>query len=277
MRNLFKVAMASLALLGAAACASTDPAGTSVDRNLSGTWNVLNSANYNIEAHPGQSALQLREGPVVPVPAAQVLALGAVGAVPAGDSVIVDRDTLPYKPDALAMRDDNKANYLKRDPEIRCYQPGVPRANYIGKPFKIFQSDEQLLFIYEYANAMRNVHLEDPGEAEVDSWMGQSFGYWEDDTFVIEVTAQNGQAWLDRAGNHYSYATTVTERFKKIDDNHIRYEATIDDPETYTEPFTISMILYRQIEEDAELHDFNCVPFVEELIYGHLRKEPLDR
>ena len=96
------------------------------------------------------------------------------------------------------------------------------------------------------------------------------------DDFVIEVKYQNGQTWLDRAGNYLPYGAEVTERYSRIDDNHIRYTATIVEPETYTEPWEISMVLYRQIEEDAQILEFNCVEFVEELLHGHLRREPLD-
>ena len=173
------------------------------------------------------------------------------------------------------QRDANRENWIDRDPEIKCYLPGVPRATYLPFPFQIIQNDEAMLIIYEYANAVRNIELTDPGEAPLDSWMGQSFGYWEGDTFVVEVTAQNGQTWFDRSGNYMSSLGKVTERYKRIDDNHIQYTATIEDSETFTEPWTIEMTLYRLVGPDATLQEFNCVSFVEELLHGHLRKEPI--
>lgn len=243
--------------------------------DFNGVWQVLNTANYNIEAHPASSALEMREGPYVPVPAAAIVALGAVGAVPAGVGIVQGDGKIPYTADALAARDENKANYLDRDPEVKCYLPGIPRANYMSLPFQIFQSDKAFFFAYEYAGAVRNVFLEDPGEAPVPSWMGQSYGKWDGDTFVIEVTGLNGETWLDRAGNQLSDMAVVTERWTRTSEHTMRYEATIEDEVNLTAPLKIAFNLYKRSGEDAQLQQFKCVEFVEELMYGHLRKEPL--
>ncbi len=243
--------------------------------DLNGVWQVLNTANYNIEAHPAAAAMQLRDGPYVPVPAAEVVALGAVGAVPAGVGIVQGDGKIPYTEDALKLRDENKKDWINRDPEIKCYLPGVPRANYMPMPFQVFQSDKAFFIAYEYAGAVRNVFLEDPGEAPIDSWMGQSYGKWDGDTFVVEVTGLLSDTWLDRAGNHHGSTTKVTERWTRTSDYTMRYEATIEDPETYTKPWKIAFNLYKKVGEDAQLQQFKCVEFVEELMYGHLRKNPL--
>ncbi|MDP3740251.1 MAG: hypothetical protein Q8R02_22890 [Hyphomonadaceae bacterium] len=243
--------------------------------DLNGVWQVLNTANYNIEAHPAQAALQLRPGPYVPVPAAEVVALGAVGAVPAGIGIVQGDGKIPYNADTVAIRDENRAKAVENDPEVKCYLPGIPRANYMDKPFQIFHSDKAVFFAYEYAGAVRNVFLADPGEAPVDSWMGQSFGKWDGDTFVIEVTGLLPDAWLDRSGNVHGSTTKVVERWTPTSDYTMRYEATITDEETYTKPWTIAFNLYKRTGEDAQLQQFKCVEFVEELMYGHLRKTPL--
>ena len=242
--------------------------------NLNGIWQALNTANWDLEAHNAKPALAMRPGPVVPVPAKEVVALGAIGAVPAGMGV-VEGGEIPYRPEALAKRKENQANYLKSDPEIKCYLPGVPRATYMPFPFQIFQSDKAFFIAYEYAAAVRNVYLQDPGPPQVDSWMGQSVGKWEGDTFVVNVSGMHDQSWFDRAGNHHSDQLKVTERYTMTDADHIRYEATIDDPVTFTKPWKISMPLYRRVEQGARLNQFKCVEFVEELMYGHLRKTPL--
>lgn len=246
-----------------------------VHPDLNGVWQVLNTANYNIEAHPAQSALQLRPGPYVPVPDAGVVALGAIGAVPAGVGIVQGDGKIPYTADALALRDENRAKAVELDPEVKCYLPGIPRANYMDKPFQIFHSDKAVFFAYEYAGAVRNVFLEDPGEAPVDSWMGQSYGKWDGDTFVIEVTGLLPDTWLDRSGNLHGSTTKVVERWTPTSDHTMRYEATITDEETYTKPWTIAFNLYKKVGEDAQLQQFKCVEFVEELMYGHLRKNPL--
>ena len=142
-------------------------------------------------------------------------------------------------------------------------------------PFQIFQSESKFFIAYEYAGAVRDVYLEDPGPPEVDSWMGQSVGRWEGDAFVVETTGFNGQTWFDRAGNHHSAALTVVERYSMTGPDHLLYEATMEDPTTFSRPWTIRMPLYRHVNEDARLGQFKCVEFVEELLYGHLRKNPI--
>lgn len=246
-----------------------------VHPDLNGVWQVLNTANYNIEAHAAQSALQLRPGPYVPVPDAGVVALGAIGAVPAGVGIVQGDGKIPYTAEALALRDENRAKAVENDPEVKCYLPGIPRANYMDKPFQIFHSDKAVFMAYEYAGAVRNVFLADPGEAPVDSWMGQSFGKWDGDTFVVEVTGLLPDTWLDRSGNLHGSTTKVTERWTPTSDTTMRYEATIEDEETYTKPWKIAFNLYKRVGEDAQLQQFKCVEFVEELMYGHLRKSPL--
>lgn len=241
--------------------------------DFNGIWQALNSANYDLEPHAARAAMAMVPGQFVPVPAPEVVKLGAVGAVPAGLGV-VDGGEIPYRPEALERRKEHQKNWLTLDPEVKCYLPGVPRANYMPYPFQIFQSKGYLFFAYEYAGAVRNIYLEDPGAPPADSWMGQSVGRWEGDTLVIEVTGFNGQTWLDRSGNHHSDKLKVTERWTQRGPDHIWYEATLEDPETYTRPWQISMPLYRRVEPDGQLMQFKCVEFVEELMYGHLRKKP---
>ena len=242
--------------------------------DLSGIWQVLNEANYDIELHAARPALALQAGPYGPVPAPAVLPLGAVGAVPPGMGV-VEGDTLPYKPEALAQKKANQENWLNADPEIKCYLPGVPRATYMPYPFQILQSASALFFAYEYAGAVRNIFLKDPGPPPVDSWMGQSVGHWEGETLVIDVKGFIDSTWFDRAGNYHSDALHVVERYTRTSPDIILYEATIEDQKIFTRPWKMSMPLYRRQEKNAQLMDFKCVEFVEELIYGKLRKTPL--
>src|SRR5712691_4902253 len=180
--------------------------------DLNGIWQANNEANWDIQMHVARPALALRPGPYGPVPAAAVLALGAVGSVPPGIG-IVEGNEIPYTPAALAQKKKNQDNWLTSDPEIKCYLPGVPRANYMPYPFQIFQSPKAFFIAYEYAGATRNVYLKDPGPAPVDSWMGQSVGRWEGETFVIDVTGFNDGSWFDRSGNFHSEALHVVERY----------------------------------------------------------------
>jgi hypothetical protein len=121
------------------------PARVAGKPNLNGIWQALNTANYNILSHQAKAALQMRPGPVVPVPAAPILAFGAVGSVPAGNG-IVEGEEIPYLPEAAKRQQENEANWLDRDPEIKCYLPGIPRANYMAMPFHILHIDKAVIY-----------------------------------------------------------------------------------------------------------------------------------
>ena len=150
----------------------------------------------------------------------------------------------------------------------------MPRATYMPYPFQIFQSPKPFFIAYEYAGATRNVYLKDPGPAPVDAWMGQLVGRWEGERLVIEVTALTDTTWFDRAGNHHSEAMKVVERYTRTSPDVIQYEATIEDPKIFTKPWKMSMPLYRRAEKNAQLLEYKCVEFVEELMYGNLKKKP---
>jgi hypothetical protein len=261
-----------LVAAGSGAATAQDIPRTPTGRpDFNGIWQALGNAHWDIEPHTARAALAMQPGPVVPVPASEVVALGAVGSVPSGWGIVVGGE-IPYLPAALERRNENRELWLERDPEIKCYLPGVPRANYMPFPFQILHSDKAVFFAYEYAGAVRNVYLKDPGPAPVDSWMGQSVGMWDGDTFVVTVTGFNDQSWFDRAGNHHSDQLKVVERYTPQGPDHLWYEATIEDPQTFSRPWKIRMPLYRHINPDARLNQFKCVEFVEELLYGKYRK-----
>ena len=227
--------------------------------NLSGIWQANNTANWDVLTH------QARQGPMT--------ALGAAFSVPGGLGV-VEGNEIPYKPEALARRDQNAANWLTADPEIKCFLPGVPRATYMPYPFQIFQSGPSgdILFAYEFASGSRIVRMNTTAESPVDTWMGWSRGRWEGDTLVIDVTAFNGESWFDRAGNYQTSSLHVVERYTPVGRDVLQYEATIEDPQIYTRPWKMSMPLYRRLEPNAQLVEYKCVEFAEELMYGHLTK-----
>ena len=269
----------ALGLLGPAAALAQDgiPRLSNGLPDMNGIWQVLNEANYDLEPHMARHSMQMRPGPVNPVPAVATLRLGAVGAVPGSLGVIVGGGRIPYTDEARALKEENRANWIDRDPEVKCYMPGVPRATYLPMPFRIVQSENDFFIAYQFAGAVRDIYLDDPGPSQIDSWMGWSVGSWEGDTLVVEVTGLHDGTWFDRAGSHHSNQLRVVERYTMLGPNHIDYEATIEDPVVLTEPFTIKMPIYRRIEENARLMDFRCVEFVEELLFGEWRREPLPR
>jgi hypothetical protein len=227
--------------------------------DFSGIWQALTSAHWDIEPHIAAYG---------EVPER----FGALSAVPAGLG-IVEGGAIPYTEAARRQRDENKANALERDPLAKCYMPGVPRANYLPFPFQIVQSRDVILIAYEFAESNRILYVDQPElESQVDAWMGHSNAHWEGDTLVVRVTGQMPDTWLDRAGNHHSWEMVVEERWTYAGPNHVNYEATITDPNTYTRPWSISLPLYRIIEPNAQLLEFKCIEFAEEYLYGEFRR-----
>jgi hypothetical protein len=251
-------------LLALAPCAGQTPKfkaarGPDGKPNLNGIWQAIGTAYWDIEGHAAHA------GPV--------LALGAAGAVPGGLGV-VEGGAIPYQPWAATKKQENARNRLKADPEIKCYMPGVPRATYMPFPFQIMQTPKHILIAYEFAGATRTIYMDSQAESPVDTWMGWSRGKWDGESLVVDVTSFNDQTWFDRAGNFHSEALHVIERYTPISADAIRYDVTIEDPKVFTRPWKISMPLYRRLDKNVQLLDFKCVEFVEELIYGPLRKKP---
>lgn len=226
--------------------------------DLNGIWQAVGSASYDLEGHAAATAPSLETG--------------ALGGIPAGLGVVVGGE-IPYKQMSLAQRQANRENQLSLDPAVRCYMPGVPRANLMPYPFQIVQTPDYILFAYEFASASRIVYMSRPDfEAPADAWMGHSRGRWNGETLTIDVDSQVPQTWLDSSGNYHGATTRVEERFTAMSENHLIYEATITDPDVYERPWTIRVPLYRRVDENMQLLEYKCVEFVEELMYGHLRK-----
>ena len=252
-------AVTAVFLAGSSAVAQT-PAMIGGHPNLNGVWQTMSGADYNLEPHSAQTA---------PGPKAE-RELGALAAIPANLGVVVG-GMIPYTPDAKKMRDENAAAGPAKDPEANCYLPGIPRATYArGLPFQIIQGGGDILVAYEYDSANRVIAMGDIGTPPIDTWMGTSYGHWEGKTLVVTTLSQNGETWLDRAGNYLTNGATVTERFTLTDATHMDYEATIDDPTVYSKPWKIEMTLYKRVEPNAQILEFKCVPFAEMHLYGDL-------
>ena len=249
--------------------------------NFNGVWQANNEAHWDLEAHEALPGMVMQEG-VYPyeyarVPAAPVVALGAAAGVPGSLGVVQGDGRIPYRPEALQVKQENAANWIDRDPELKCYLPGTPRAMYMPYPFQIVQGADKIHMNFGFSNAARVIHLDDVDLPPDYSYMGHSVGRWEGDTLVVDVTDFNGRNWFDRAGNFHSEALQLTERFSPLSPDAILYEVTIDDPETFAEPWTIAMPIYRRLEPNATALDYPCIEFAEEFMYGHLRREQLVR
>ena len=243
--------------------------------DLSGIWETNNTANWDLLTHDARPMVgQPGITPGSIVSGAPVVALGSLGWIPAGLGV-VDGDTIPYKPWAAARKKENQEHWLDRDPEVKCFQPGIPRAIYMPHPFQIIQSANKVMMVFEYDDVQRTIHLNKMEPYPNAAYMGYSVGRWEGDTLVVDVTDFTDATWLDRSGDFHSDALHVVERYTPMGANAIHYEATIEDPQVFTRTWKISMPIYRRLEPNAQLADFRCVEMVEEYMYGHLRKKQL--
>ena len=255
MRNRLRPATCAAAALVVALTATAGLAQSNARRtadgkpDFNGVWQVLNTANWDLQEHPAR--------------AGQALALGATGAVPAGLSV-VEGDEIPYLPAAAAKKKENFENRLTADPEVKCYLPGVPRATYTPYPFQIVQSPEAILIAYEYAGAVRTIYMKNPPPSPADSWMGHSVGHWEGDTLVIDTIGLNDLTWLDHAGHVHSDALHLVERLQRVDHDSLMLNITFDDPKTFTKSFSSRRRF--QLKPNMELEEDTLC---EDRIIGH--------
>jgi hypothetical protein len=226
--------------------------------NLNGIWQAMTTAHWDVEAHPAAPGLMWELG-------AQFAIQGGLG--------IVEGGSIPYKPEALAKKKENFANRMKLDPEVKCYLPGVPRAMYMPYPFQIIQNPKWIMIIHEYAGAVRTIYMDNHTEAPADSWMGWSNGKWEGETLVVDTKGYLDTTWFDRAGNHHSDALHTIERISARSAETLNYEITIEDPNVFTRTWKMSFPLYKHVEPNAQLTEYRCVEFSEEMLYGHLKKK----
>ena len=205
--------------------------------DFSGIWQVLNTAAWNIEDHQ------------------------AMKGVPAGQGV-VEGGEIPYLPEALAKRNENFKNRLTADPEAKCFQPGMPRIMYMPFPFQIVQTPTYIGMLFEYVHTTRHFRMnsEHP-EGPIEWALGDTRARWEGDTLVTDVVHFNAETWFDRAGNFHSEAMHLVERFTMLDRDHINYEVTVEDPKVFSRPWKMSMPLYRRIEKNLQILDYECQAF----------------
>jgi hypothetical protein len=163
--------------------------------------------------------------------------------------VIVDPadGKIPYRPEALPVRQQNFAHRATADPETRCFQPGVPRAAYLATPFQIFQNARAVYFVYQDVHAYRIVYLDSARHNDgLPYAMGDSRGHWEGNTLVADVISFSASTWLDGAANYHSDELHVVERYTRTDRNTLLYEAGIADPKVFTRLWKIRMPLRHQ-------------------------------
>jgi hypothetical protein len=177
---------------------------------------------------------------------------------------------LPYRAEALEKRKQNFAGRATLDPETKCWLSGVPRITYMPYPFQIVQQADKINILYEYNHTLRHIYMNGNPHPEgpIDWWMGDSRGRWEGNTLVVDVVHFTDQTWFDRAGNFHSEQLHVVERYTPTDRDHLLYEVTIDDPKVFTRSWTMRMPLYRRVEPDAEVLEYECYAYMLEANWG---------
>ena len=206
--------------------------------DLQGIWQTINTAAWDIEDHNAR--------------------LG----VPAGRGV-VEGGTLPYQPSALAKRQENFAKRAELDNENRCHLLGVPRMMYMPYPFRIVQQRDRVMILSEYLGAVRFIYMNGNPHPKgpIEWYMGDSRGRWEGNTLVVDVVHFSDQTWFDRAGNFHSPDMHLVERFTPISPDHILYEVSVEDPKVFTRPWKMSMPLYRRMEKNIRILEYECYTF----------------
>src|SRR5436853_2639838 len=224
----------AIAFTRSTAAQTTRPARTPDGKpNFSGIWQANNEAYWDLQAHEARPGVVTQPG-IYPnyefarVAAAPVVALGAAAGVPGSLGVVDGDGQIPYKQEAVAIKKENGENWIDRDPELKCYLPGIPRAMYMPYPFQIVQSTNKVQMAFTFSNAARTIHMDKVEGPPDDTYMGHSVGHWEGDTLVVDVTGFNGKNWFDRAGNFHSASLRLTERYTPVTADAIHCEVTID-------------------------------------------------
>lgn len=204
--------------------------------DFSGIWQTTSSAEYDLEPHAGRADAPPSAG-------------------------VIEGKFIPYVPAALQRRKKNFEARDREDPRLKCWTLGTPRGIYYREPFQIFQRDRDLTLVFQFGHSVRTIHTNGTLHPEVtdnEFYLGDSRGRWEGDTLVVDVTDFNEETWLDRAGNWHSPKLHVVERWTFLDANTIEYQATLEDPEVYSRPWTLSVILHRHREKDFQLIENYC-------------------
>jgi len=175
-------------------------------------------------------------------------------------SAVVDpaNGIVPIQDWAEAKRRYNRVAYVHHN--AICRLSGVPVSMYMTGTYQFMQSPGQFFVQGEEAHAFRKIPLD--GREHIDARVklanGDSVGHWEGNTLVVVTRNQNAKNWLDQRGRFYTDEAVVTERYTMIDANTIHWQATVDDPNVYTRPFTIALAYRRSTVEDFEIWEEAC-------------------
>lgn len=235
-RSLALLAALVMLPLAQASAAGKIPRLPSGKPDFSGIWQTTSAADYDLEPHAARPD------------------------APPGPG-IVEGNVIPYLPAALERRKQNFEQRDVEDPRLKCWTLGTPRGIYYPEPFQILQRDRDLTLVFQFGHSVRTIHTNGtlhPKDTDNEFYLGDSRGRWEGDTLVVDVTDFNEDTWLDRAGNFHSPQLHVVERWQFLDPDTVEYQATLEDPNVFSRPWNISVILYRHREKNFQLIENYC-------------------
>ncbi len=204
--------------------------------DFSGIWETLSNADEDLEPHSARDDAAPSAGVVV-------------------------GNVIPYLPKALEQKARNFSARATDDPRLKCWTLGTPRDIYYPEPFQIFERPQDLTLVFEFGNTVRDIHTDGtlhPVDTDNEFWLGDSRGHWEGDTLVVDVRDFNDETWLDRAGDFHTEALHVIERWTLLDANTLDYRATLSDPNVFSRPWTLEVLLYRRREKNFHLIENYC-------------------
>jgi hypothetical protein len=210
--------------------------------DMQGYWNAANNggAVFEVQNHPNAKR----------------------GVAPGKGAVVDPPDGfIPYQPWAKQKAAELFESHMDQEPELHCYQSGVPHQNFVQFGFQITQTPGYMVMAWEFMHAYRIIPTDGRPHIpeQIRLFQGDSVGHWEGDTLVIDTTNNNDKTWMDTSGNFKSDKVHIVERLTPRDANTIDYEATIEDPSMYTRPWKIAYNFARSLQPDYEQMEFGCI------------------
>jgi hypothetical protein len=236
MNNSFlRIAIASVVMIAPVLAQTNKPIPHAADGHpdLSGVWQALGvSLTGETAAQPG-------------------------GAYPAGSAR--PREGPPYKPE-LQPKIRELVNDPVHSPSAQCMLLGVPAITMNPMPLEIVQTPKKTVILYEVMRAFRIIPTDGrPHPSDLDpTYMGDSVGHWDGDTFVVDVTGFNDKTWLDGAGHFHSDALHVVERYTRTPQDTIHYEVIAEDPNVLTKPWKVVDAQLRHPPREDRIMEYEC-------------------
>ena len=173
---------------------------------------------------------------------------------------------LPFTPWAAELKKQRMATDSKDNPDANCLPMGITQFHMQPQPRKIIQTPGLIVIVYESNYGLRYIYTDGrklPPQGEPQPWWyGYSVGRWEGDTLVVETNNLRGaedsayDGWLDVRGSPYTQQAKFTERFRRPIFEKLEIDVTVEDPKSYTKPFTIR--INQRLLADEEPIEFVC-------------------